>query len=297
MIGDVVVDIKRSDGKEYTLGDGVWRIPNDGLENFANLPYDVTAEEIPSYDGAIVTNKRVSSVDRTIKATLAYSPEQAQIRAEAIAFFNPKFTYEVYLTYKGRTRHCQGEQIGCLISTGNIYKQVELTWSILCANPYMMSDGLYDEDLAKVEPRFGFPFMSFLPPDEGEPRLTNTGFITSVHVFDKSVNIINDGDVPSGMRAVITAYDRIVNPSLRIGNGYVKVLKTLNTGDVLELDASSRPPKVTLNGVNAMNLIDRNSTILNMMIEVGETDIEFTADEGELDASIVIYYKKHYLGV
>lgn len=297
MVGDVIARIVRSDGQEYILGDGVWRIPNDGLENFSNLTYDVTSNEIPSYDGSVITSKRVGSQDRSIKAILPYSPEQERIRAEAISFFNPKFDYEVYLTYKGRTRHCIGEQIGCLITNGNIYQAAELVWTILCPIPYMMSDGLYDEDLAKVEPRFGFPWVSFLPPDEGQPRLTNTGFITSVHVFDQSVELINDGDVPSGMRAVITAYGDIVNPSLRIGNGYVRILTTLKDGDVLELDASTRPPKVTLNGVNAMNLVDRNSTILNMMIEVGTTDIEFLADEGELEASIVVYYKKYYLGI
>lgn len=297
MVGDVTVRIVRSDGKEFELGNEDWRIPNDGLENFANLPYQVSSDEIPSYDGAIVTNKRVAAQDRTVKAEILHPSRNAELRARAIEFFNPKHSFECYVTYMGRTRHCEGEQIGFSCPTANIYQKGTLTWTILCPNPYMLSEGLYGEDLAKVEPRFGFPFVSFLPPQEGEERLTNTGFITSVHVFDKSVALINDGDVPSGMRVVITSYGDVVNPYIRIGKGYVRLLTTLELGDVVELDASSRPPTVTVNGKNAMNLVDRNSSILNMMIEIGGTSIEYDADDGGLNLSVVVYYKKQYLGI
>lgn len=297
MIGDVVVRAVRSDGKEYILGDGTWRIPNGGLENWTNLPYDVHSDEIPSYDGAIITSKRVSSVDRTVKAELPYSSDQERIRAEAISFFNPKYSYEAYLTYKGRTRHCEGEQIGFQITTDNIYKKAELTWTLLCANPYLLSEGLYNKDLAQIDPRFGFPWISFLPPQEGQERITNTGFLASVHVFAKDVDLINDGDVPSGMRVVMTAYGDVLNPEIRIGKGHVKIYKQMHDGDEIELDASSRPPTVTFNGQNAMNLLDRNSSILDMMIEVGQTDISYDAEDGELDLSVVVFYKKQYLGI
>ena len=40
-IGDVYARIVRSDGQEMTLGSGDWRIPKDGLENWANLAYSV----------------------------------------------------------------------------------------------------------------------------------------------------------------------------------------------------------------------------------------------------------------
>lgn len=297
MIGDVTVRIVRSDGREFNLGNEDWRIPNDGLENFANLAYQVSSDEIPAYDGAIITNKRVSSQDRTVKAEIVKPSKNAELRAEAIAFFNPKYSFECYVTYMGRTRHCEGEQIGFSCPTANIYQKGTLTWTILCPNPYMLSEGLYGKDLAQIEPRFGFPFMSFLPPQEEGQRLTNTGFLASIHVFDKNVALINDGDVPSGMRVVLTARDEVVNPYIRIGKGYVRIIKTLKEGDVIELDASSRPPTVNLNGKNAMNLVDRNSSILNMMIEVGETDIEYDADDGSLNLSVVVYYKKQYLGI
>lgn len=296
MVGDVKARVVRSDGQEMTFGDGDWRIPNDGLENWANLPYDVSSVEIPSYDGALITSKRVSSIDRTITAECVASNGEKQ-RARVIAFFNPDYTYEIHLTYMGRTRWCEGELIGCKVSEGNIHKDPSVTFTILCPNPYLFSEGNFGKDIAAIAGKFGFPFMSFLPQSAGSIAGTNTGFITSHHVFDKDVEMSNDGDVPSGMKIYIRSKGDVVNPSVRIGAGYVRVLTTLTQGDEIVLDATSRPPKVTLNGQNAMHLIDRNSSILNMVIEVGTTTIEYDADDGDQYMSVAVFFNKQYLGV
>ena len=162
-IGDVYARIVRSDGQEMTLGSGDWRIPKDGLENWANLAYSVSSVEIPSYDGALVTSKRVAATDRTIKAVVGNSRDNEALRARAIRFFNPKHSFKVYMTYMGRTRWCSGEQIGFRASEGNIYEPVEVEWTILCPNPYLLSVNDFGKDIAEIMPSFGFPFMSFLP--------------------------------------------------------------------------------------------------------------------------------------
>nr|DAU21038.1 MAG TPA: tail protein [Caudoviricetes sp.] len=293
-IGDVYARIVRSDGQEMTLGDGAWRIPKDGLENWANLPYSVSSVEIPSYDGALVTSKRVASCDRTIKAVVGNSRDNEALRAQAIRFFNPKHSFKVYLTYMGRTRWCGGEQIGFKASEGNIYDPVEIEWTILCPNPYLLSVNDFGKDIAEIMPSFGFPFMSFLPQSTAH---VNKGFIVGTSLFAKTVDILNDGDVPSGMRATITATGDVLNPLLRIGNGTVRLITTMANGDVVALDASGRPPKITFNGANAMNLLDRNSSILDMMIDLGSTTVEFDADDGYQNMSVVIRYNKQYLGV
>lgn len=290
--------IVRSDGKELVLNDGKkWRLPKDALEGWAITNSSVSSAEIPSYDGAIVTDKRVPSCDRSIKAIAADNSKNAELRAEAISFFNPKFTFEAHLTYMGRTRWCSGEQIGFKCSEGNIYEPAELEWTILCANPYLQSEGNFGKDIAEIVPKFGFPFMSFLPVSAGSVPGCNTGFVASLHAFSQSVDITNDGDVESGMKATITAKGDVVNPELRIGEGFVRIKTTLHEGDVVLLDASQRPPLVKLNGKNIMHLVDRNSTILNMVISVGETTIEYDADDGYQNMSVVVSYNKQYLGI
>lgn len=297
MIGDVKARVVRSDGKEMTFGDGDWRIPNDGLENWTSLPLDVSITEIPSYDGGLVTSKRVSSQDRSITAELQDASKYKAYRALAISFFNSKYTFEVHLTYMGRTRWTKGELYGFKASEGNISKKPSITFTILCPNPYLLSEEDFGKDIAEVVGKFGFPFMSFLPQSDGSAEGTNTGFITSLHTFDQEVEIINDGDVASGMRVIIKAKNSVKNPMVKIGEGYVKLITTMEQGDTIELNASSRPPTVTFNGENAMQLVDRNSSILNMMIEVGQTTIEYDADDGEQYMSVSVFYNKQYLGV
>ena len=296
-VGDVKARFVRSDGQELTLGDGTWRIPNDGLENWANLPYDVSKVEIPSYDGALVTSKRVSSVDRSVKAVVASPSDNEQQRRIAIAFFNPKHTFRCYLTYMGRTRWCEGELYGFKASEGNIGESVTVDVTLLCPNPYLQSVDDFGKDIAETLPAFGFPFMSPLPVSEGSVPGMVSGFIAGRRVFQKTVDISNDGDVPSGMVVTIRCDGDIVNPMVKIGSGTVALKTKLKKDDVVVLNASSRPPRITLNGQNAMQLLDRKSTILDMVIGVGETTLEYGADSGEQFMHVVVRYNKQYLGV
>lgn len=288
--------VVRDDGQEMSFGDNEWRIPNDGLENWATLPLEVSSTEIPSYDGGIITESRVKSQDRSITA-VCRDKKMDFWRSYALKFFLPGRDYEVHLTYKGRTRWAKGKLIGFKASEWNIYKPVEIVFTILCPNPYLQSEGNFGKDIAQVSPRFGFPFMSFLPVSEGSVAGFNKGFIVSKYEFDQEVNINNDGDVPSGIRAVVRAQGKVTNPRLDIGAGYIRILQTMQQGDELTLDATSRPPAVKLNGSNAMHLVDRESSILNMMVGVGETTISYDADDGYQNMSVAVYFNKQYTGV
>lgn len=291
-LGDVKARIVRSDGKEMTIGDGEWRIPKDGLENWATQNFSVSSTEIPSTDGAIVTSKRVSSIDRTIKAECRGVDADA-LRAEAITFFSPKFSYEVHLTYRGRTRWCKGEQIGFKASEGNMYERPSITWTILCPNPYLLSESDFGKDIAEIQPRLAYPWYSALKGSKTVPP----GAVVSVHSFAKSVQVNNDGDVPSGMKVIIRATDKVINPSVRLGDGYVRLIDTLYLGDVVRMDCTSLPPVVEKNGQNIMHFVDKKSSILNLRIDTGESTLEYDADDGYQNMSVSVYWNKQYLGI
>lgn len=295
-LGDVKARIVRSDGQELTIGDGEWRIPKDGLENWANLTYNVYTAELPNADGSIVTSKRVSSVDRTITAECKGDDPDGS-RAFAIEFFNPKYSFEVHMTYRGRTRWCKGEQIGFKASEGNIYQAPTITWTILCANPFMQSEDDFGKDIADIAPMMGFPWVSALPIKDGSVKGANVGAVASVHTFAKSIDINNDGDVPSGMKVVMKASGKVVNPSIRLGDGWAKVLTEMEQSDVIILDCTERMPSVTFNGANAMHLVDRKSSILNLRVGTGNTTLEYDADDGYQNLSVSVYWNKQYLGI
>lgn len=296
MIGDVVFKIVRSDGQTMTIGDGTWRIPNDGLDGWASLSLSVSSTEIPSYDGAIVTSSRVNSKDRSVTATCDTSDKKEQ-RAKAISFFNPKYTYSVYATYMGRTRWTKGSLLGFKASEFNIYQPVQIDFTILSENPYLLSVSNFGKDIAESVGKFGFPWVSFLPVSQGSVPGTNTGWIASHHVFTQDVDIENDGDVSSAMKVIIRARGHVKNPSVKIGDGFVRMVLDMVEGDELVLDATGRPPTITFNGENYMNKLDRRSSILKMLIGVGTTTIEYDADDGEQLMSVSVYYNKQYLGV
>lgn len=330
-IGDVKARIVRSDGKVLTLGDGDWRIPKDGLENWANLPYSVTASEIPVTDGAMVTSKRVSSVDRTIKAK-AEGRDPERLRAQAIAFFNPKYSFEVFMTYMGRTRMCSGEQIGFKASEGNIYEKPTLTWTILCPDPYLTeADGL-DVEMDTTNGRFGFPWYSLIDniveyhvggfgfpwvsalPNQGVAEgaifgkfgyknqqlfgQLRGGAIFGVRELINKIDVYADGDVESGVKFTVrSSGGAIKNPTLRIGYAFARMLTTLKKNDVLHIDTTQLPPIVELNGHNATHLLDRNSNLLGLKILTSDTQVSYDAESGEDSMMVEFSYKNRYLGV
>ncbi len=291
--------IVRDDGKEFAIDNIKWMMENDALENWAELPHSVSTQENAQYDGGIVTNRRVSVVDRTVKAVLADWRRNAEARAEAISFFSPKHEYQAHLTYQGRTRWCGGVQYAFKCEVGNIYEPCSITWTLLSPMPFLLSEDNFGQDIALVTPHFGFPYMSAVDRVGTESRLAHQkGFQVGVYNYGLSVDVDNDGDVETFPRVEIKARGDVKNPLImKDGTYYVRVLTEMEQGDVLTIDFENRPPRVTLNGANATNLVDRSSSFTNMRFDVGANSFSYDADVGENVMSVSLYYYKRYLGI
>lgn len=297
MVGDVKFRFVRSDGQEMTFGDGQWRIPSDGLENWANLPIQVSSVEMPSYDGAFVTNKRVNSIDRSIRAVLSAPSENETVRPQVISFFNPKYSFDVYATYMGRERWCHGELAGFKASEGNIYVGIQIDVTILCPNPYLQSVEDFGKDIAKVTPMFGFPFMSLKEPQ----GVYEAGFIVGKREFAKTIQMYNDGDVASGVKITMTFDDRTQNPWVRINGNKVTFENAVYHEQSILFDTTSLPPTVTSFGdgwsQNDMHELSKDSNLLGLKLEPGDNEIEYGAEEGEQNMHVNVVFTKQYLGI
>ena len=86
----------------------------------------------------------------------------------------------------------------------------------------------------------------------------------------------------------------VVNPALIIGESYVRVLDTMIEGDVLEMDFTNSPPTVKKNGKNIIGKCDRKSSFDTMILNKGDTVIQFDADDGTNVLQVSIYYNKLY---
>lgn len=295
----VYAKIERDDGAVFLIDNERWKIPNSGLEGWAELTHSVSTQENASYDGGVVTNQRVATTDRTITAELADAKDNAAARAEAISFFSPKHTYACHVTYQGRTRWAKGVQYGFKMSAGNIYQPCSFTWTLLCPMPYLMSESDFGEDIALVTPKFGFPYMSAIDR-AGTAKVAphQEGFQCGAYNYGLSITVLNDGDVETFPRVEIKARGQVKNPSIIKANTfYVKVITKLEEGDVLVIDFEDRPPQVRINGQNAMNLVDRSSSFSEMRFDVGSNVFSYDADIGENVMSVSLYYTKRYLGI
>jgi hypothetical protein len=206
------------------------------------------------------------------------------LRDEVTAFFNPKMTYKVYLTYMGRTRWAEGRIEKFNLSTGNIHRRMKLTITVLFADPYLKSFEDFGKDIASVSGGAGFPYLC----------RQNVGQPTGIFNFSQIVNLSNDGDVEAYCKVVMTANGEVENPKIIINNHYVRVIDTMVEDDVIIMDFAANPPTVKKNGVNCIGKCDRTSEFDEMGLVIGDSTLSYTADNGSNNLSVSIYYNKLY---
>ena len=104
----------------------------------------------------------------------------------------------------------------------------------------------------------------------------------------------NDGDVDTYCKAVLTAAGEVENPKLVINGAYVRVIDTMQAGDVIIIDFTKNPPTVEKNGVNWIGHCDKTSAFDEMILRVGDSSVEYTADNGSNQLDVAIFYNKLY---
>lgn len=292
----VTVEVRRSDGQTFRVGSGTgWKIPNDGLKDWNVMEHEVSTAANVLTDGSSLVSKRLGEKDRTLKAVYC-DVDADNERARAIAFFNPKFAFEAYVSYRGRTRWCGGEQIGFKVSTDNVYAKPEITWTLLCLDPYMKDPDGNESAFGDSVPMLGWPYVSYADEEGlGYPP----GLVAGVLVFDGLNSIVNGGDVETEYKVRIEAEGKLVNPTINKDGRFVRMLLTLSAGDVLEIDFESAPPKVTKNGQNVIHYASRDSAFTKMAMQVGKNVFSFTVDneENRSLAKVQVLFHEKFLGV
>ena len=317
---ECVIRIVRDDGlgdlnPTFLVDQDRWRVPSDGLEGFGGVAYEVSTQPYAQYDGSYLLSERVPERDRTIVAHAWFDPREA--RAEAERFFIPRRSYEVHVTYMGRTRYFVGRQYALDLSTGNVWGRLELTWTCLATDPMWLSEDEKRFDIAEAVGGFGFPFMSLAEPWEleaqGEPEAAEGveeedgtidyligGFV--VGVLSDQIAMDNGGAVTAYPRFDISAAGDVVRPEITVTDASGAVVcevgldLTLHDGDALTVDFSSRPTTVELSGENVSHLVTSGST-LAAGIEVGEFSLGWSAESGDAALSVRPSIRERYLSV
>lgn len=264
------------------------------LKGFGNLTIQIDTEINAFGDGDIVVGRRLPS--RTIEIDAVCSKYKRdlggakQLRERVNTFFDKGFTYELLIDYKGISRKIDCEIQECRQSTGNLYEPQPLILVMKAFNPYFKSVDDFGENIAELQPTFGFPFIS---PLERVGKETPAGMSFGFFNFDKNVKITNDTNIETFLRAEVTAKDTVENFSLKNGEVEYKFDKTLKGGDVLEIDFEKG--YTSLNGVNADKDVNRHSVYFP--IHKGDNLVSFNADSGENTIEVKLWYNKLYSSI
>ena len=295
--------IVRSDGAKLLVTGNFstngWTVAWQGLQDFLSLPLSISTSANVLTDGSTLVSKRVDECERTASIVYVGPRGRREVRDEALAFFNPKHSFEVHVTHMGVTRWCEGElaEVSCPIREDR--RPCELTFTLLCLDPYMRSEDGNDYSLQDSRPMFGFPFVSHVkePTPSGERK--PVGFLASKTIYDGRNTVYNRGDVPARFRVTVSGDAQIKNPKITVNGKYIQYAGTVDPGHKLVLAMDEIPPKVYLDGKNVTMGCTRESTFVGMRLEVGSNVVTFTMDDMSkmLLTDVRILYNKLYMGV
>lgn len=275
--------ILRSDGREMLADGSDWLLTKI---NGASAPgYDLFTEANATDDGETVTGKHVKSRELELEATCLDPSLNDILRRQALAFFNPKYTYKVYLSYMGTTHWLEAELYTHDLPNKKLREPQTWAVSFLAPKAYWQSVDDFNQDIAAITPRWGFPYMDH--PD--------FGVLVDVANFAQQVVFDYDGDVPAYPTITMTAEGAVTNPKIINGNAYVRLKDELAAGDTVVI--TTKPIRITKNGQNVLNKVDRTSNFTGMQMRPGTNTVSYEADYGDNNLHVYIRYNKQYLGV
>lgn len=278
----------RDDGKEFLMdgsfrGSASWGILSHS--GFGDIENEITLEKYASGDGEEITGEYIPRRPLDITADVKETKNNAEERANALSFFNPKHLFTVYATHDGVTRWIEAKLQKRKCEPPSLGQNATLELAMVCPDPFFNSMDSFGQDIAARTGGLVFPFISPV----------NVGFNTGYYIYSKITHIENDGDIQTDLKIQIKAVGEVVNPKIMKDDAYVRLKMTLVEDDELIIDLQEG--RITLNGVNCIGKVDRTSNFERMKIEPGTSAISFDADSGDSNMSIVIYYTQKYLGV
>lgn len=287
--------IRESDGARYQLGD---RLIETDIEGAGSVIIETFTAPRGIGHGDIITGSRIAARELLIRSE-TLSSDDGTARREIDYFFRVNQDYRIEISYKGTTRWIIGRLTVIDMPVINIYAPQVVELQFICANPLFRGMDTFNKNIANITPMWGWPIYSpeeTYKPDQGNPDwpygLFVTGWnITGVYDFTKNVFATNDGEFPSPPRINVLAISQVENFQISKGNEeFLRVNTTMAQGDIMIIDFGAET--VTLNGNNIISLVDKDSIF--WQIDVGGSNISYTADVGENSLEVSVYYEQLY---
>ena len=168
----------------------------------------------------------------------------------------------------------------------------------LCAYPLFKDIQTTIISASQVEPTFHFPLE--IEKWRGAVQ-TDKGVTFGVKQKNRIFNVVNKGDVPTGMKILFKANGAVTNPSITNirTQSYFKLNKTMINKEEITVNTVIGSKKITgkQDGeeVNYFKYRDLNSDWLQL--DVGDNVLQFDADANVQNLDVYIYFNDSYLEV
>lgn len=247
-----------------------------------------TINNAPSeQDGAVVTSVKVLPREITITGDIQKNENELANRDYLIRFFNPKQDGVMFIKRNNIERKIQYKVSSFNFSTNKMYNYNQFTLVLESTEePYFSDAKNRGNYLTLISPQFTFPLV------------INPTKIMGYKMFKPVMPLVNDGDKEVGIEIIATAKrGKVDNLKFILNNDkYIKLKNlTLNQWDILKINTNPRKKSVTLNDINIMNKIDRQSTFFNLRI--GKNILKYECDNGATNIDIDVQFYRKYLGV
>nr|WP_076177915.1 phage tail domain-containing protein [Clostridium botulinum] len=215
-------------------------------------------------------------------------------RQSLISFFNPKNKGKLTVDYCGLQRAIEHEIEEFNSKLTNVYDDLSFTVDLICPNPYWTYVEFNKKQIALWKGDFHFPLVISI----------NKGITMGHREPSLIVNVLNNGQVKTGMIIEFFARGTLSNPSLFNVNTreFIKINKGMAAGEKFIINTNVGKKKIlqNLNGIgtdilNYLDIVGGGDTFLQL--DVGDNLFRYNADSNLDNLEINIYFSPQYLGV
>lgn len=270
----------------------------ESLEGIAEVDADIQGQRLPHFDGDLYLGSTLEPryIDLGGCITRTDFIEIRRQRTNVLKVCNPKLgPGEVTLELDGRIKKIRGvlDGVPSFPERGRSkFQRFMVSWK--CPNPYWQDVSESKEEIALWRGAFHFPLA--IPQ--------NNPIIMGYREPSLIVNVINRGNVKTGMRIEFKALGTLESPSLFNVNTreFIKINKSMVAGEKIIINTNQGSKKITsnLNGVTTdildyIDIIGGGRTFLQL--DPGDNLLRYDAVDGISNLEVNIYYNNNYLGV
>lgn len=285
----LTIIIENSKGKQYRLTQNEVKIQLDSVTGLNPPAASISLVENIG-DGDLFVHERTGSRNIVINMIIKGSVEDN--RLELYQYVQNGKYIKLYISTNSKNVWIEGRVESTEID--NFQQTTTCQISVICPDPWFKDVEETINSINTVQPKFHFPFHIVNP------------IPFSIYETIQILNLVNEGNVESGMTIEITARGTVVNPIIYnretsefIGLGNADNPYTMQSGDkiVITTHTNNKRVKMIRNAVetNIFNHLTPNSTFLK--ITPGDNVFTYSADDGNEYIDITFRHYSNYEGI